>query len=201
MPDTHNEELEAINRVIAGDADEFEVIVRMYGTYVYKIAASYVPADVVPEAAQEVFVNAFGSLASFNGKSPFKYWLRTITVRTCYDYWRAHYKRQDLPMSALGEEHQRWFDRVVNEGSMETFRDTESQRDAAEILNWAMSELTPVERMAITLVYLEGYSVKEAAQVLNLSVINVKVRAHRGRAKLRDKILGHISSSKREGML
>ncbi|WP_420265602.1 RNA polymerase sigma factor [Candidatus Magnetominusculus dajiuhuensis] len=199
MPDTLSEDSldnEVIGRVIAGDTDEFEAIVRKYSAYVFKIAASYVPQEAVSEAAQETFVNAFEGLSSFNAKGQFKYWLRTITVRSCYDYWRTHYKRRELTMSSLTEDHQRWFQRVVNEDSVGRFRDAQMQRETVEIINWAMSELAPVERMAITLIYLEGYSVKEAAQMLNLSMVNVKVRAHRARAKLRKKILGHIDFNK-----
>ncbi|KWT91083.1 RNA polymerase sigma factor [Candidatus Magnetominusculus xianensis] len=200
MPDTHSDDSalqELIGRIIAGDTDEFEVIVRRYSAYVFKIAASYIPQEAVSEAAQEVFVSAFEGLASFNGKSQFKYWLRTITVRTCYDFWRTHYKSRELPVSSLGEVQQGWFQRVINEDSMGLFRDSEMQRDTVEILNWAMAGLAPIERMLITLVYLEGYSVKEAAQMLNLSTINVKVKALRAKAKLRKKILNNL----KEGVL
>ncbi|MEO5359343.1 MAG: RNA polymerase sigma factor [Nitrospirota bacterium] len=200
MPDTHSEDSalqELIGRIIAGDTDEFEVIVRRYSAYVFKIAASYIPQEAVSEAAQEVFVSAFEGLASFNGKSHFKYWLRSITVRTCYDFWRTHYKSRELPVSSLGEVQQGWFQRVINEDSVGLFRDSEMQRDTVEILNWAMAGLAPIERMLITLVYLEGYSVKEAAQMLNLSTINVKVKALRAKAKLRKKILNNL----KEGVL
>ncbi|MBF0553922.1 MAG: RNA polymerase sigma factor [Nitrospirae bacterium] len=205
MPYTLNEDspdIEIIGRVIAGDTDEFEAIVRKYSAYVYKIAASYVPQEAVSEAAHEAFVNAFAGISSFNAKSQFKYWLRTITIRSCYDYWRTHYKSRELTMSSLGEDHQRWFQRVVNEDAVGLFRDSEMQKETVEIINWAMSELAPVERMTVTLIYLEGYSVKEAAQMLNLSMVNVKVRAHRARTKLRKKILSHIDFNKlKEGIL
>ena len=57
-----------------------------------------------------------------------------------------------------------------------------------------MGHLSPENRAVLTLVYLDGYSVREAAQMLGWSQINVKVRAHRARqalrALLRDTIAG-----------
>jgi len=49
--------------------------------------------------------------------------------------------------------------------------------------------LSPENRAVLTLVHLDGHSVREAASLLGWSVVNVKVRAHRARQALR-KILG-----------
>jgi RNA polymerase sigma-70 factor (ECF subfamily) len=54
-----------------------------------------------------------------------------------------------------------------------------------ELLAWALGQLTPKDRMAITLIHLEGRSVKEAADLLGWSPANVKVRIFRARRKLR----------------
>jgi RNA polymerase sigma-70 factor, ECF subfamily len=53
------------------------------------------------------------------------------------------------------------------------------------MLDWAMDRLSPEDRMVVELIYLEGLSGKEAADLLGWSVANVKVRAFRSRNKLR----------------
>jgi RNA polymerase sigma-70 factor (ECF subfamily) len=59
-------------------------------------------------------------------------------------------------------------------------------------LEWALKQLSPENRAVLTLVHLEGYSVREAAQLLGWTLVNVKVRAHRARRALRN-LLRHTS--------
>ena len=60
------------------------------------------------------------------------------------------------------------------------------QRETTHLLQWALARLSPENRMVVTLVHLEGYSIREAAELLGWSMVNVKVRAHRARRQLRD---------------
>jgi RNA polymerase sigma-70 factor (ECF subfamily) len=53
------------------------------------------------------------------------------------------------------------------------------------VLEWALRQLSAEDRAVLTLVHLEGHSVREAAKLLGWSAINVKVRAHRARQALR----------------
>jgi len=152
-----------------------------------------VPPDRVQELVHDVFVKAYVSLAQFSDSVPFEHWLAGIAVRTCYDYWRDRF-RHEVPVSALSEEHQRWIEQTLSAQSDSQFRDESAKREAAEVLEWAMGHLSPENRAVLTLVHLDGYSVREAAQMLGWSQINVKVRAHRARqalrALLRDTIAG-----------
>lgn len=59
------------------------------------------------------------------------------------------------------------------------------RRETADLLHWALAQLSPENRMVLTLVYLEGYTVRDAAALLGWSTVNVKVRAHRARRQLR----------------
>jgi len=51
--------------------------------------------------------------------------------------------------------------------------------------------------MVLTLVHLDGYTVKEAAEMLGWSVINVKVRAYRSREKIRKQIAALLAEEER----
>jgi RNA polymerase sigma-70 factor (ECF subfamily) len=92
----------------------------------------------------------------------------------------------------LTEEHQRWIEQTLSAQSDAQFRRQAEQRDAAEILEWALQQLSPENRAVLTLVHLDGYSVREAAQLLGWTLVNVKVRAHRARHALRN-LLRHTS--------
>jgi RNA polymerase sigma-70 factor (ECF subfamily) len=61
-------------------------------------------------------------------------------------------------------------------------------------LDWALDRLSAEDRMVLELVYLEGLSVKETAELLGWSVANVKVRSHRSRKKVEKLLTGLIST-------
>ena len=90
-----------------------------------------------------------------------------------------------MPVSALTDEHQRWIEQTLSAQSERQFQDQTAKQEAAEILEWALRHLSPEDRAVLTLVHLDGYSVRQTAQLLGWSVINVKVRAHRARRALR----------------
>ncbi len=143
------------------------------------------------EMAQEAFVRAYQSLPTFKGTGDLSQWLSSIAVRTCCDYWRKAYRTREIPMSALTERHSQWLEEVISQRSEEAPDEGEPQTEAKEILNWALEKLSAGDRMVLELVYLEGRSVQEAAELLRWSKANVKVRSFRARTKL-EKILSKV---------
>jgi RNA polymerase sigma-70 factor (ECF subfamily) len=178
------DELEIIHRVLDGEIDLFAELITRYQQHVARIVARHVPRDRVAEVAHDVFVGAYRSLARFSGRVPFEHWLSAIAVRTSYEFWRG-VRREELPVSALSLEHQRWIERVLAADSDDRFREQTRQREATELLQWALGRLSAENRLVLTLVHLEGHPVREAANLLGWSVVNVKVRAHRARQALR----------------
>jgi RNA polymerase sigma-70 factor (ECF subfamily) len=183
-----SDDLEIIRRVLQGEIDRFAELITRYQQHVAKIANRHVPSDRVAEVAHDVFVRAYSSLSSFSGQTPFEHWLSGIAVRTCYDFWRAR-RREELPVSALATEHQVWMDHVLAAESDEQFREQARRQEASELLQWALNHLSAENRLVLTLVHLDGYSVREAAGLLGWTVVNVKVRAHRARQMLRALLL------------
>jgi RNA polymerase sigma-70 factor (ECF subfamily) len=187
------EDIEVIRRIRQGDSERFAEVVDRHQRHVGRIVGRRVPPDRVPELVHEVFVRAYVNLAEFSESAPFSHWLAGIAVRTCYDFWRSR-GRADIPVSALTEAHQRWIEQTLAARSDGEFRDQTAKREAAEVLEWGLRRLSPAHRAVLTLVHLEGYSVRETAQLLGWSLVNVKVRAHRARqalhALLRDTLAG-----------
>lgn len=179
------EDYEIIQRILDGDTEAFEVIVRRYETYLFAILRKHIPMESINDVAHDVMINAYTSLSGYGGKSAFKHWLATIAVRTCHDYWRKSYKSREIPLSALSEEHQQWLDMAAAANSHEAYKDKEFEAEGREMLCMALGCLDATDRMIVSLVYLEELPVKEAAALLGLSMINVKVKAHRARARMR----------------
>ena len=183
--DSHSSaDTEIVNQVVSGDVNAFERLLKRYQAHVVRIVKKHIPFDKVEEVAQDVFVRTYESLPTFKGDDGFKQWLSTITIRTCYDFWRKHYRYREIPLSSLSEKHQVWLEEATSNSSSQSFYERDSQKEAREILDWALDKLSPEDRMVLELVYLEGYSIKEAANLLGWSTVNVKVRSFRARKKL-----------------
>jgi len=180
---------EVIKRVLSGDVNAFEVLVRKYRPLVFGIVLKHVPHDRGEEIAQDVFVRAYQALPGYAAKSSFPRWLATLAVRSCYDFWRKHGRNRELPLSSLTQEHQKWLDEVMTPQSQEAFLEHTAREEGKEVLRYALERLSAEDRMVLELVHLEGHSIKEAAALLGWGTIKTKVRAHRARRELRKTIL------------
>ena len=178
------EETDLLRRIRQGETERFADLISRHQRHVIRIVARRVPADQVEEVVHDVFVRAYVGLSQFSESVSLDHWLAGIAIRACYDFWRAR-KRAELPVSALTDEHHRWIEQVLATQSNDRFHDQARKREAAEVLEWALGQLSPENRAVLTLVHLDGYSVREAADLLGWSVVNVKVRAHRARQALR----------------
>ncbi len=182
---------DVVHQVLNGDVNAYESLVTRYSALVGKIVRKHVPREDAEEVIQDTFVRAYLSLATFRGEGSFSQWVSSIAVRTCYDYWRKAYRSREVPMSALTEKHQAWLEEVISDRSDHLLQQEDSLKDAREVLDWALRRLSAEDRMVLELVYLEGRSVKETADLLGWSTANVKVRSFRSRRRL-ERFLGEM---------
>lgn len=181
-------EAELIAAALAGDVESFEPLVQKYSPRVFATARRYARRESeVEDIAQEVWLKAFGRLASFRGEAPFEHWLMRLTVRTCYDFLRGHRRNRESTFSDLTEPEQDWLERFVAQP------ETASENaDAARLLvARVLEQLSPSARLVITLLEIEDRSVKEIASLTGWSVPLVKVRAFRARREMR-KVLARL---------
>ena len=185
-------EAELIAAVLAGDRASFEPLVAKYSPRVFATARRYARRDVeVQDIAQEVWLKAFDKLKSFRGEAPFEHWLMRMTVRTCYDFLRAHQRNRISSFSEISEPDDDWLERFVAEpGSV-----AEDAAAAKLLIDRVMDKLSPEARLVIQLLEIEDRSVKEIAEITGWSVPLVKVRAFRARGEMR-KILGRMTKDK-----
>lgn len=185
------EDARILKEIRAGDVDAYAQLMTKYQGRVSGIVSGHAPRDRVAELTHEVFVRAYRSLPGYRGDSPFGHWLAKVTVRTCHDFWRAEYRRRERPESELSDECRAFAEEAAALESSEAAEESASRQEAKDLLAWALDRLSPTDRMVVTLTHLEERPVAEAAEMLGISVPNVKVRAFRARKKLRE-ILGDI---------
>lgn len=135
----------------------------------YRVAKTllYNDADCA-DAIQEAIVKAFAGIQSLRKDSYAKTWLIRILMNECYAIMRRE-------------------KRIV---SLEDYQQEEAAAEAEDYsdLYEALRQLPDESRICVTLYYLEGYSVKETAEILDITQSAVKNRLARARAKLRTQL-------------
>ena len=127
------------------------------------------------QLVQDVFVEAYVSLKKYQGRAPFLHWLRKIATRVGYRYWKQQAKQRQRSSVPLQDWH-RTSDAAPREQTAE---------EAATLVHSVLGQLPPRDRLVLTLMYLEGCSIAEAAELSGWSQTMVKVQAHRARKKLK----------------
>lgn len=175
-----NEDAELLQRIRDGATDDFAELVRRHQSRVFAILHRYErDAQRVEDLAQETFLKAWRALGQFDGRAPFEHWISRIAVRTALDHLRREKRRRnEIGLPELGQDALDWLQGGDEKNELDA-------RGAAEILELAMRELPPADRVVITLQEIEGRSVKEIAAATGASGVAVRVRAMRARAKLK----------------
>ena len=173
---------ELVAAVLAGDTASFEPLVARHSPRVFATARRYARRESeVEDSAQEVWGKAFQRLATFRGEAPFEHWLMRMTVRTCYDFLRAHQRNRETNLVDLAEDESQWLERfaVAPEGA------SEESTAARQLVERLLGMLSPPARLVITLLEIEDRTVKEISELTGWSVPLVKVRAFRARAEMK----------------
>lgn len=126
------------------------------------------------ELVQDVFIQAYISIRSFKQKSPFFHWLSRIATRVGYKYWKERAKQASRKTVSL----QDWDKEITTAAA-----DSDSGK-SAEILENLLDQLSPRDRLIITLRYIEEYSIEETANLTGWSISMVKVQSWRAKKRL-----------------
>jgi len=124
------------------------------------------------DALQDALLKAHRSAGSYRGDAQVTTWLHRIVVNACLDRMRRTKARPTVPLPEHDSAH-------PVEPS-----DPLARRELAWEIDRALRSLPDDQRAALVLVDVEGYSVDETAQMLQIPTGTVKSRCARGRAKL-----------------
>ncbi|HIG27042.1 MAG TPA: sigma-70 family RNA polymerase sigma factor [Verrucomicrobiales bacterium] len=178
----NSEDTERIASVLNGDISSFEPLIAKYQPRVFATVRRYARReDEIEDIVQEIFIKAFRKLATFRGEAPFEHWLMRLAVRTCYDFLRRHQRNRETNLSQLTDAQNEWLERFHVSDTADS-GDAVAARELVELL---LDKLSPSSKMVITLMEIEGKSVKEIAEIMGWTLSLVKVRAFRSRAQMR----------------
>lgn len=178
---------EIISQVLKGDHNAYALLVERYKSYVFTLTLRFTKnREDAEEVSQDIFVKAYRSLADFKGTAKFSTWLYTIVNTTCITFLRK--KRLDI--KSLDDE--RTFEVADSQDS--GFRANQvEQKSRLNMVNQAIAMLSPDDAEIITLFYKSEQSLEEISQILGVEVNTAKVRLHRARTRLKEKMEKHFT--------
>ena len=191
---THVEltDTEIIKRVLAGEQALFAQLVQRYQSYVFTLVLRFTDnREDAEEISQDVLVKAYRSLADFRGEAKFSTWLYTIVRTSCITFLR----KKRLETTSLDNE--RTSIQVESRESGFTANAIE-QKSKHAMVNAAIRMLSPDDTQIITLFYKGEQSLDEIGRVMGLEPNTVKVKLHRARNRLKEKMEKHFSYAVRE---
>lgn len=168
----------------AGDTRAFTEIVRRHRDRLWAVALRTTgDPEEASDALQDALISAYRRADSFRGDSAVTTWLHRIVVNASLDRLRRRAVRPWVPLpEETGEAGDR--SQLADRAALIDPRDALDARETSLEIAAALDELPPDQRLAIVLVDLEGWSVEEAAAIMECPTGTVKSRCSRGRAKL-----------------
>lgn len=180
-----------IERCRNGDLAAFDEIVERHQNRVYNLCYwSLNDPDEAADAAQDVFVRAWRSIAKFRGESEFSTWLHRIAVNVVHDAARRR-QRAPLPFSTAStpDDDDAGDTPPLDPGDPAAGpQETMIRHERQQAVRRALAELPEHHRLVLVLFDIQGHSYDEMAALLELPVGTVKSRLNRARLALRDKL-------------
>lgn len=175
-----------IARVNGGDQHAYAELVRRHHARVFGLCVSLVGPAAAEDAAQEVFLKAYGRLSDFRGDSAFSTWLYRVASNHCLDLLRKEGRRRSESLEALTEREGARLERLFAAPD-----DAQRSAEEADLVRRVLAVLPEDYRVILTLREIEGLEYKELMEALDCSMDSVKAKLQRARRSFRD-ALRHI---------
>ncbi|RWK57132.1 RNA polymerase sigma factor [Mesorhizobium sp.] len=178
-------EMQLVGRALARDGGAFSTIVKMHNQRLYRIARSVVRNDSEAEdIVQEAYVRAFAHLGDFRGESSLATWLSRIVINEALGRLRKTRRTVAMPQSLQAE--------IIKFPLSDDPERTMAQRQILELVERATDRLPDVYRTVFVARVIEGLSIEETAELLDVRPETVKTRLHRARALVRKALADQI---------
>lgn len=180
---------------VEGDPDAFGTLFTRHRDRLWAVALRTMgDPEEAADALQDAMVSAFRRADSYRGDAAVTTWLHRVVVNSCLDRLR---RRKVRAADALPDD----LEEYAGRGALSTSTATGSgdQADPADLVVGeerrsavlaALETLSPDHKAALVLVDMQGYSVEDAAAILECPVGTVKSRCFRGRARLAPLLAG-----------
>jgi RNA polymerase sigma factor (sigma-70 family) len=175
-------DIEIIDAILAGNQSAYAELVKNHQRYVFTLALRFTRSrEDAEEVAQDTFVKAYRSLASYQRSAKFSTWLYTIVYNTAMTYLR----KKRLDTSSIDDEGSAI--QLESYGSMSEDLSVE-RKSRSFYVNKAIENLRTDDATMINLFYQGEQSLEEIAKVMGMEANTVKVKLHRARQRLKNQL-------------
>jgi RNA polymerase sigma-70 factor (ECF subfamily) len=193
MPSTTSPPAISLDALRSGDPQALAALFEAYADRIYRLALSLLrDPSAAEDIVQETFVSAITHLDRFEGRSSLGTWLYRVGYNASLD-WLRRRRDEPLPPDEPGDES----DAVPLPRSLVEWTLTPESRQAegemAAELDRAIGELSEGLRVVFLLRDVDELSTQETAEALGLTEGAVKVRLHRARLALREKLADYFA--------
>jgi len=185
-------DIELITQTLAGNQSAYADLVKRHQRFVFTLALRFTKTrEDAEEIAQDCFVKAYRSLASFQGQSKFSTWLYSIVYTTAMTFLR----KKNIQTDSINDETT-----VIHIESSQSSYDSYNveTKSRSFYLNQAIEQLLPDDSIIITLFYKGEQSLEEIGKALNMEPNTVKVKLFRARQRLKEKLERNLKQEVKE---
>lgn len=187
------EERELVRLCQSGTESAFEELVRRNQQRMLALVGGILRRrEDVEDVVQQVFLKAYVSIKRFDQRAAFSTWLYKIAVNECWDYLRKKKVRPLVYESDLSEEQVSRLDGIVSADRPPA--GVVERTEVKQLLEKMLEKLPEQDRQLLVLKEMEGFSVQELAEILDLNVNTVKVRLFRARGRIMELYRGRRSA-------
>ena len=198
-----SEDRPLLQRVQSDGPEAFAAIMRRYNQRLYRLALALVgdPGEA-EDVLQESYVKAYQGLSGFVGQSSLGPWLARIVRNTAIDQLRARRARQaavtlEADLANAAGAPSVFLEQAEYEGFQCDPEARMAEDEMRHTLEEAIASLPEQFRSVFMLREVEGLSLRETAEYLDIPVATVKTRDHRARMMLRARLEGEIEAATR----
>lgn len=189
------EDTEIVAAVLAGDREQFRILIERYERKVFSLAYRYLRLnrERAADVAQEIFLKVYRGLGTFQQGAKFSTWLHQVAANHLISEIRSQRAQKrgralslDAPLHSKGGDD---FYREVADGRDEPVRRLANEEKGKKVLE-AVDALEDELRMVVLLCDVQGQSYEEAAAAMGTPIGTVRSRLHRAREILKQKLKG-----------
>ena len=177
-----NDDVQLIQRVLAGDDTAFSVLVRKYQRSIHALAWRKIgDFHIAEDITQDTFLKAYQGLSTLKEPQSFASWLYVITANEC----KAWLRKKRTWMQSLEDTSSAQLEKATYSGHIIEENEQMTEETQREVVKKLLAKLQESDRTVITLYYLGGMNYEEISNFLGVSVGAIKSRLHRARQRLK----------------
>ncbi len=180
-------ESEVIKRILGGEKELYEILVKRNNQKLYRIIRSYIKDySEIEDIMQDSYIKAFTKLYQFKLESTFSTWLIRIAINESL----ARLKEKGKLYHLNEQSHNLKSNTILEipDSKQLNPQDMMIRNEAKKVLENAIDSLDLIYKTVYIMKEVEEMSLKEISNALDLTVANVKVRVHRSKEMLKDKL-------------